>query len=326
MSNLKFWLIATPIILLVAIIAIIPIVLVLGVNQTLTQQKSSENQFGRMVVDKSSNRFVWDKETTLNSEEMLEQFNALLESAEQGDRDAQYKVGDHYYHGLGIPRNFVEAVKWYKKSAEQGNAWGENNLAVCYANGRGVPKNEKEAFHWYTIAAKQGHAPAQSNLGACYFYGLGTSVDHAEAVNWYRKAAEQEDHVAQLNLAFCYEAGTGVTNDSKLAAKWFLKSAEHGNAIAQWKYSGYCYGRGDTKEMIRWLHESASQDFAAAQYNLGILYERGEEASRDREAAIQWMRKAAANGDQHAKEWLKEHALNGRPSQTTYRYRECGKK
>lgn len=43
---------------------------------------------------------------------------ALKTAAEGGDADAAYKLGDAYFHGRGVPKNFVEADTWYKKSAE----------------------------------------------------------------------------------------------------------------------------------------------------------------------------------------------------------------
>jgi len=42
------------------------------------------------------------------------------ESAEQGNADAQYMLGECYYYGAGVEVNHKEAVKWYQKAAEQG--------------------------------------------------------------------------------------------------------------------------------------------------------------------------------------------------------------
>ena len=33
--------------------------------------------------------------------------------------------------GLGVPKNYAEAVKWYKLSAEQGFAMAQNNIDVA---------------------------------------------------------------------------------------------------------------------------------------------------------------------------------------------------
>ena len=36
------------------------------------------------------------------------------------DKVAQYNVGNCYYLGKGVEKNYKEAAKWYQKSAEQG--------------------------------------------------------------------------------------------------------------------------------------------------------------------------------------------------------------
>ena len=69
--------------------------------------------------------------------------------ADQGDATAQVSLGVMYEFGRGVPKDEVEAVKWYRKAADQGNADGQNNLGNMYAYGQGVPKDEVEAVKWY---------------------------------------------------------------------------------------------------------------------------------------------------------------------------------
>src|SRR4051812_39033386 len=40
--------------------------------------------------------------------------------AENGDAVAQYYLGDLYDKGRGVPQDYAEATKWYRRSAEQG--------------------------------------------------------------------------------------------------------------------------------------------------------------------------------------------------------------
>lgn len=47
-------------------------------------------------------------------------FDATLADAIQGDEEAQYALGQMYYFGNGVDKNYTEAKKWYKKAAEQG--------------------------------------------------------------------------------------------------------------------------------------------------------------------------------------------------------------
>ena len=55
--------------------------------------------------------------------------------AEQGDAKAQYILGRMYENGQGVPQDYKEAVKWYRRSAEQGHSKAQFNLALRYANG-----------------------------------------------------------------------------------------------------------------------------------------------------------------------------------------------
>lgn len=69
-----------------------------------------------------------------------------------------------------------------------------------YEQGQGVPQNYGEALRWYRKAAGQGYASAEYNLGNMYYYGRGVTQDQAEAVRWYRKAADHGDEYAQQVL------------------------------------------------------------------------------------------------------------------------------
>jgi len=76
--------------------------------------------------------------------------------AEQGNSGAQFNLGYMYHEGEGVPQDYKEALKWYRKSAEQGNAKAQNNLGYMYYNGKGVPKNYIRAYAWCNLAASQG--------------------------------------------------------------------------------------------------------------------------------------------------------------------------
>lgn len=44
-------------------------------------------------------------------------FEKILRAAIGGNYQAQYTIGYMYYYGIGIPRNTVQAVKWFRKAA-----------------------------------------------------------------------------------------------------------------------------------------------------------------------------------------------------------------
>lgn len=64
-----------------------------------------------------------------------------------------------------MPKNYTEAVVWFRKSAEQDDPVAQFGLGVCYYWGYGVPKDGKEALRWWTMSAEQGYADAQYSIG-----------------------------------------------------------------------------------------------------------------------------------------------------------------
>lgn len=81
--------------------------------------------------------------------------------AEKGDANAQFVLGLKYDTGKGVPQDYVEAAKWYRKAAEQGYAKAQFNLGAMYDEGRGVHQDYAEAAKWYRMAKDQGVASAQ---------------------------------------------------------------------------------------------------------------------------------------------------------------------
>lgn len=224
----------------------------------------------------------------------------LTQKAKAGDAKAQNDLGDAYYDGKGVTKNFTEAVKWYTKAAEQGNAEAQKNLGYCYNYGEGVAKNLTEAVKWYTKAAEQGNAKAQRNLGNCYYNGEGVAKDFTEAVKWYKKAAEQGNADAQNNLGECYYNGEGLAKDFTEAVKWYKKAAEQGNAYAQYSLA-WCYDKGEgvaknDSEAIKWYIKAAKNNQPAAAYKYGsLLLDGNKQAQITKNVAegVKYMRKAA---------------------------------
>ena len=104
--------------------------------------------------------------------------------AASGDPRAQFGLGLMYYNGQGLPKDDIQALKWYHLAAEQGHSDAQLNLGAMYRNGRGAPENFVLAAEWYRIAAKQGHPLAQDNLGVLYYFGHGVSQNNLTAHMW----------------------------------------------------------------------------------------------------------------------------------------------
>jgi uncharacterized protein len=94
--------------------------------------------------------------------------------------------------------------------------------------------------------------------------------------------------------------------DYKEAVKWFRLSAEQGNADGQYEL-GLMYFKGqgvpqDYKEAVKWYRLAAEQGVAQAQLLLGSVYYLVEQPGipHDYEKAIKWYRLAAEQGETFA--------------------------
>src|SRR5437016_4624152 len=93
--------------------------------------------------------------------------------AAQGDPKAQSKLASIYYYGKGVPQDYAEALRWYRKAADQGYAEAQYSLGTLYYYGKGVPQDYGETARWYRKAANQGYKEAQFQVGEMYCHGRG---------------------------------------------------------------------------------------------------------------------------------------------------------
>ena len=57
-----------------------------------------------------------------------------------------------YSEGQGVPQDYAEAGKWYRRSAEQGYAQAQYNLGLWYAQGEAGPHDDVQAHMWFNLA------------------------------------------------------------------------------------------------------------------------------------------------------------------------------
>lgn len=124
-----------------------------------------------------------------------------IDAARNGDAEAQVIIGCCYENGLGVVKDYSQAVFWYRKAAEQGATYAQFVLGYCYEIGRGVTKDLSQAVYWFCEAAKQGDSDAQYELGFCYMWGEGIIKDLLLASYWFQRAAAQGNAKAKAALA-----------------------------------------------------------------------------------------------------------------------------
>ena len=128
----------------------------------------------------------------------------------------------------GEPRDYAQAVVWYRKAADQGDAAAQNNLGRMYDHGQGVLQDYAQAVVWLRKAAEQGNALGQVNLGTMYDHGHGAPQDYVQAHMWYNLAASHAEDAATREMA--------VKNRDEVAAKMTpAQLAEAQRLASEWK-------------------------------------------------------------------------------------------
>lgn len=68
----------------------------------------------------------------------------------------QYRhLGQLYAEGQGVPRDYAEALKWYRMAADQGDIWAQLAVGRFYEEGCGVRQDDEEAYFWFSLAASR---------------------------------------------------------------------------------------------------------------------------------------------------------------------------
>jgi uncharacterized protein len=152
--------------------------------------------------------------------------------AEKGNVRAQTTLGWMYSEGLGVEKDYKEAMKWLLKAAAVDGspdaAKAQHNLGVMYENGLGVAIDSTRSAYWYQKGAQNGDASAQCNLGTLYLEGKGVERNYSQAVQWLTKAAEQGDTEAYANLGKVYFEGLGVQKNWALSYFFLYMAANYG--------------------------------------------------------------------------------------------------
>jgi len=87
----------------------------------------------------------------------------LRELAEKGDPIAQTNVGEMYADGIGVPQNYAEAIRWFRKAAAQGHAQAKEMLESMGVGSfpqsiaiEGSPGGEQQAASTQRLAVQEG--------------------------------------------------------------------------------------------------------------------------------------------------------------------------
>lgn len=100
-----------------------------------------------------------NKETSYDSREQT--VASLTNDAKNGNREAQFKLGNIYERGEAVPKNLEKAFEWWLKSASQGFVNAQYSVGMSYMRGDGVNEDMVRSYAWLLLASEQGHEGAK---------------------------------------------------------------------------------------------------------------------------------------------------------------------
>lgn len=125
---------------------------------------------------------------------------------------------------------------------------------------------------------------------------------HAEAAWLFEHAARAGNRLAQYHYAMMLHRDEAASAEHNASWRWLRKAAAAGLPEAQFQF-GLLYDRGDAgvrrspTVAAEWYRRAAAQGHVDAQLGLASLYLRGEGLERDQAAAARWYLAAARSGD-----------------------------
>lgn len=241
-----------------------------------------------------------------------------------------------YYTNTYEPEKAAEKIRKTFKEAPQGS-----ELKLLYAKRLldknmvwsldGLPREKnhllydlrEEAFQAVEQAAYQGDAECQCLLGHIYLFAQESftfgDYDYEKSTYWYNQAAQNGNVIAYNNLGIAYKEGRGVEVNMRKAVEWLKKGAEAGNDYAQANY-GDLFMEGVKIKAGSHKETRTTSEYQSDRLKEYYDYERGQTmyvyneviddfetlVPKDIEQAKSWWRKAAAQGNEHAKERLQK--------------------
>lgn len=120
-------------------------------------------------------RSLGDKASSVAAEQLNHAFELYKLASQQGSAEAALKIGDFYYYGTGIHRDYNRSVQFYHLAAGANHAQARYNLGFMYQYGLGVPQDFHLAQRYYdaaVAASGDAYVPTILAMAVLYFQSL----------------------------------------------------------------------------------------------------------------------------------------------------------
>eukprot|EP01113_Clastostelium_recurvatum_P029831 TRINITY_DN3608_c0_g1_i1.p1 TRINITY_DN3608_c0_g1~~TRINITY_DN3608_c0_g1_i1.p1 ORF type:complete len:716 (-),score=161.54 TRINITY_DN3608_c0_g1_i1:8-1849(-) len=195
-------------------------------------------------------------------------------AAEQGNPAAMSNLGFMYQNGYGVERDNATAVEYFRKAAEKGNLHAQTSLGVLYLQGWGVEQSYAEAYKLFKLAADKGYADAQMHLGQMFYYAWHVKKDYSKAFALFSVAASQGNIPAIFKLAQMQRLGHGGPANCLAAVSLFKRVAERGDWIDILADAHDLFDDGDQDSALLFYERAAIMGYEIGQSNAAWMYTR----------------------------------------------------
>lgn len=149
----------------------------------------------------------------------------------------------------------------------------------------------EKSYRFCQAFAESGDVDAELIVGIQTYLGLGTQPNAEKAMDWFGKAAKQQHPQAQYLLSLAYEHGVGVPKSTDKALEWATEAAEYPYVVYTHQLGHLQRNRYPQKAHEN-LMKAANVNYAPSQYELGLMYLKGE-IKQDANQGFYWINQAA---------------------------------
>jgi TPR repeat protein len=213
----------------------------------------------------------------LKQGEKAKALTSLQYAAENGHPLAQWKLGQMYAKGDGVPRSDIRAFEYYSRVANSANTSVDDRpdsprarivssalVALGHYYLDGIPnstihRDPSRAWEMFHYAATYFADPdAQYDLARLYLDGVGAPKDPRQAVRWLSLAANKGQYQAQAMLGAILFKGEHVRRQASRGLMWLTLARD--SAV------------GPTDKWIADLYDSAFKQATDDERAVALIY------------------------------------------------------
>lgn len=208
-------------------------------------------------------------QTEFTSKFIASNMDAIIAAADAGDPGSQLLYADCLEHGTNVAKNEKLSAVYVRKAAKVKDPAGMHQYARCWMHGIGVKQNDDKAVKWLTRAHEAGCIQSTLSMARGYAMALpGFRYDVVKAIELHKIAAAAGMTDSLRFFGAIYLSGDGVERCEKTSFKWYM--------------------------------DAANRDDAKAQFNVAVMYSKGQGVAKDQGKANEYFKKSALNGDSDA--------------------------